>query len=389
MRWLPRARRLAHEVVRPESRWHSAVATVPRHHFVPRWWDSAEGMWALRVGADDPDAWLEAAYSDQTLVTRVDACHADNAGPGDVLDRGTPTSSSTLPSLVVRMYRHAMISDDSHVLVTTGSGYGTALACARLGDSQVTSIDVDKHLVRLAEERLAALGERPYMRVCDITGPLPGQYDRIVSTVSVRPVPATWLTALRPGGRLVTTIAGTGLILTADKTADGGAVGRIEWDRAGFMRTRHGSTYDQPVEAIWEGAARGDGEEVSTGEYPQRYPEEVTTSRYPLLYPPDAWDVMSMLELKFPGIEYRKKEEGGTRMVWLLHPNGSWARASTSGFLDSPTVHQSGPLRLWSELDRIRNRLNREGALPVYGARVTIAPDGTTTLTRGAWETTL
>ncbi|MFJ7116197.1 protein-L-isoaspartate(D-aspartate) O-methyltransferase [Streptomyces albogriseolus] len=376
MRWLPQARRLAHEVVRPESRWHSAVATVPRHHFVPRWWDSVEGVWALRVGADDPDAWLEAAYSDRTLVTRVDACHADNASPGDVRDCGTPTSSSTLPSLVVRMYRHAMIADDSHVLVTTGSGYGTALACARLGDAQVTSIDVDKHLVQLAEERLAALGERPSMQVRDITGPLPGEYDRIVSTVSVRPVPATWLSALRPGGRLVTTIAGTGLILTADKTADGGAVGRIEWERAGFMRTRHGATYDRPVEATWDGAARDDGEEVST-------------SRYPLLYPPDAWDVMSMLELELPGIEYRKREEGGTRTVWLLHPDGSWARAGTSGFLDSPTVHQSGPRRLWTELDRIRNRLNREGGLPVYGARVTITPDGTTTLTRGAWETTL
>lgn len=375
MKWLPQARRLAHEVVRPESRWHSAVAKVPRHQFVPCWWEADDGVWKLRIGPDNPAAWLEAVYSDQTLVTRVDACHADNAGVGDVLSGGTATSSSTLPSLVVRMYRHAMIADDSRTLVTTGTGYGTALACARLGSGLVTSIDVDEHLVKTADERLMLLGEQPHLEVCDITGPLPGEYDRIVSTVSVRPVPVSWLRALRPGGRLVTTIAGTGLILTADKTADGGAVGRIEWDRAGFMRTRHGDDYEHPSDDVWQGAATEEGEE--------------STSRYPLLYPPDAWDVMSMLELRFPGIEYRCTQDGDTRTVWLLHPDGSWARATSAEFLASPVVHQGGPQRLWSALDRIRNRLNREGTLPLYGARVAITPDGTTTLTRGSWTLTL
>ncbi|MFB7576372.1 protein-L-isoaspartate O-methyltransferase [Streptomyces sp. NPDC056165] len=376
MKWLPQARRLAHQVVRPESRWHASVANVPRHKFVPRWWEQDGDAWRLRTGPDNPEAWLEAAYSDQSLVTRVDACHADNANDGDVLPDGTPTSSSTLPSLVVRMYRHAMIDDGHQVLVTTGTGYGTALACARLGGEHVTSVDVDEHLVKLAADRLTLLGEDPRMEVCDITGPLPGEYDRIVTTVSVRPVPVSWLKALRTGGRFVTTISGTGLILTADKTADGGAVGRIEWDRAGFMPTRHGDDYDHPAEAIWEGAAKEEG-------------EVTLTSRYPLLYPPDAWDVMSMLELQLPGIEYRKKQDGNTRTVWLLYPDGSWARASATGLLESPVVHQAGPRRLWSDLDRIRNRLNREGALPVYGAQVTIDPDGTTTLTRGSWKATL
>ncbi|WP_327187982.1 protein-L-isoaspartate(D-aspartate) O-methyltransferase [Streptomyces sp. NBC_01334] len=374
MKWLPQARRLAHEVVRPESRWHSAVATVPRHSFVPRWWEQDGETWHLRTGADDPAAWLQAAYSDQTLVTQVDACHADTTSNRVI--EGKPASSSTLPSLVVRMYRHAMIADGDQLLVTTGTGYGTALACARLGDAQVTSVDVDENLVKLAEERLAVLDDRPRMEVCDITGPLPGEYDRLVSTVSVRPVPVSWLRALRPGGRLVTTIAGTGLILTADKTADGGARGRIEWDRAGFMRAHHGGVYDRLPEGVWKQAAQGQGEEIST-------------SRYPLLYPPDAWDVMSMLELKLPGIDYRRSQDADTRTVWLLHPDGSWARATAHGFLESPVVHESGSRRLWAELDRIRNRLNREGALPVYGAQVSISPDGMATLTRGSWQTVL
>ncbi|MER6633695.1 protein-L-isoaspartate(D-aspartate) O-methyltransferase [Streptomyces sp. NPDC000987] len=376
MNWLPLARRLAREVIRPESRWHSAMAEVPRHVFVPRWWEPDGGVWALRDGPSDPDGWLAAAYSNRTLVTRVDARHADHAGPGDVVTGdAVPTSSATLPGLVVQMYRHAMIGDANDVLVTTGTGYGTALACARLGSGRVTSVDVDEELVKLAAGRLAELGEHPRMEVCDITGPLPGEYDRIVATVSVRPVPVSWLHALRPGGRLVTTLAGTGLILTADKTDDGGAEGRIEWDRAGFMRTRHGSTYAPPARLGPE-AREGDG-------------EEVTTSRYPLLYPPDAWDVMSMLELTVPGIDYRLRQAGDERTVWLLHPDRSWARAAAAGLLDSPTVHQAGPQRLWDELERIRNRLNREGGLPVYGARARLDPDGVLTLSRGSWSMTV
>ncbi|MDX2758375.1 methyltransferase domain-containing protein [Streptomyces europaeiscabiei] len=378
MKWLPQAQRLAREVVRPESRWHAAVASVPRHQFVPRWWEADGDVWILRDGWSDPDTWLQEAYTDKTLVTRVNACHADIAITEDIgiVSDGTPTSSSTLPSLVVGMYRHAMIANGNHVLVTTGTGYGTALACARLGSGHVTSIDVDEHLVKTARDRLALIGEDPRVEVCDITGPLPGEYDRIVATVSVRRVPVSWLQALRPGGRFVTTIAGTGLILTADKTADGGAVGRIEWDRAGFMPTRHGDDYEHLTEDAWKGAAQGEGEEIST-------------SRYPLLYPPDAWDVMSMLELQLPGIGYRHTQNGDHRTVWLLHPDGSWARATASSFLGSPAVHQSGPQRLWGELERIRHRLNREGALPVYGARARIDPDGTLTLSRGTWSVTV
>ncbi|MEZ7007459.1 protein-L-isoaspartate(D-aspartate) O-methyltransferase [Streptomyces sp. AD55] len=344
---------------------------------MPGWWerDDTDG-WRLHSGPDDPAAWLETAYSDRTLVTQVGGHHADLVGQAPVLAGGRPASSSTLPSLVVRMYRHAMISDSDDILVTTGSGYGTALACARLGADRVTSIDVDEHLVRLATDRLALHGEAPRILVRDITGPLPGRYDRIVTTVSVRQIPVSWLRALRPGGRLVTTVSGTGLILTADKNADGGATGRVEWDRAGFMGARHGDDHHRLDDSVWKEAGEGDGEETST-------------SRYPLLDPQDAWDVMSMLELTCPGIDYRVREAGGTRTVWLLHPDGSWARASATGFLDSPVVHESGPQRLWDRLERIRHRLNRSGSLPVHGARVSITPDGETTLSRGSWSTTL
>ncbi|MFD4508395.1 protein-L-isoaspartate(D-aspartate) O-methyltransferase [Streptomyces sp. NPDC058457] len=376
MDWQTHARRLAADVVRPDSRWHEPLADTPRHVFVPRWWENLDGVWELRDGTADPEAWMRAAYADRTLVTRVGPVHADLAEPGAIVTEGKPTSSSTLPGLVVSMYRHAMINDDSRVLVTTGTGYGTALLCRRLSDQLVTSVDVDPYLVGVARERLASIGLSPRMASADITGPLPGAFDRIVSTVSVRPVPASWLAALRPGGRLVTTIAGTGLVLVADKTRDGGAKGRIAPDAAGFMRTRHGDDYEHTTGEVWEKAQASDGDQVST-------------SPYPLLYVPDSWEVMSMLELLAPSIDHRVAQVGDERTVWLLHQDGSWARATAVGFLGSPTVHQGGPRRLWDVLEKIRHRLNREGGLPVYGAQVAIDPDGTTTLSRGSWTTTL
>ncbi|MBR7679324.1 protein-L-isoaspartate(D-aspartate) O-methyltransferase, partial [Streptomyces daliensis] len=74
-----------------------------------------------------------------------------------------------------------------------------------------------------------------------------------------------------------------------------------------------------------------------------------------------------MLELRAPGTEcaYREDEDG-RRTAWLVHPDGSWARA-TGSKSEPPTVHQSGPRHLWDVLDRIRNRLNTRGGLPVYG----------------------
>jgi SAM-dependent methyltransferase len=255
--------------------------------------------------------------------------------------------------------------------VGTGAGGLTAYAARRLGAEHVTSIDVDPYLVDAAHDRLAAMGLRPTFATVDATGPLPGMYDRIIATVSVRPLPASWLAALRPGGRLVTTIANTSLILTAWKDGDGGATGRIERDRAGFMTTRHGDDYPPGLAELVTAAWEADGAEATTG-------------RFPVLNLDDAWEVRSMLEVTMPGVETDYRRDGDTRTAVLVHADGSWARATADRFA-SPIVHQGGPRRLWSGLERIRLRLNCEGGLPLYGARVRITPEGVCHLTRGGW----
>jgi protein-L-isoaspartate O-methyltransferase len=373
--WQLRAGALASVATHPTSRWRAPVATIPRHEFVPRWWQRGPDGWELHDGTADQEAWLETAYADRSLITRVGPLHADHAEPGDH-PAGTPTSSATLPGLMVAMFQRARICDGHTLLdVGTGSGYGAALAAARLGSDRVTSVDVDPYLVQAAGDRLTGVGLSPRLMAVDATGPLPGQWDRIVATVGVRPIPASWLAALRPGGRLVATIAGTSLIVTADKTPDGGAQGVVEWERAGFMTTRHDDDYPPGAADLLSSAGVRSGEQVSTGPYP-------------VVDVANAWDLAGMLELTVPGVAHSYEEANGVRTAVMAHADRSWARATARGG-DRPRVHQGGPRRLWDELDRLRAYWLQHGELPVRGARVFIRPDGRTTLARGGWHVRL
>lgn len=375
--WERHAAWLSRQVTEPGSRWRPLVAAVPRHEFVPRWWSRQGDAWTLEDGPAKPPAdWLGGVYRDTSLVTQVGTLHADHAGDQD-RPQGRPTSSGTMPGLVVSMYRHAMIDDDMDVLdVGTGTGYGAALLATRLGDDHVTTIDIDPYLVKSAEDRIATTGLRPLVAVADATGPLPGEYDRIVSMTSVAPVPASWLAALRPGGRLVTTLTGTGLIITANKTPDGGAKGQTQFDRAGFMEARTGPGYPPgPLRAI-PGALDGDIGDITTG-------------RYPVVNTTWAWELFSMLGVTVPGIEHHfESSPDGKRTAWLAHPDGSWARATATGD-EPPEVRQGGPQRLWDTADDIRHTWLTDGNLPAYGAAITISPDGSIHLKKGRWETVI
>jgi protein-L-isoaspartate O-methyltransferase len=375
--WENHAAWLSRQVTEPGSRWRPLVAVVPRHEFVPRWWSRQGDGWTLEDGpAKTPADWLGGVYRDTSLITQIGTLHADHASQQD-RPEGRPTSSSTMPGLVVTMYRHAMIDDDTDILdIGTGTGYGAALLATRLGDDRVTTIDIDPYLVKTAEERIATTGLRPLVAVADATGPLPGDYDRIVSMTSVAPIPASWLAALRPDGRIVTTLTGTGLIITANKTPDGGAKGQTQFDRAGFMQARTAPDYPPgPLRAI-PGALDGDVGDITTG-------------RYPVVNTSFAWELFSMLGVTVPGIEHHfESGPDGKRTAWLAHPDGSWARATATGD-EPPEVRQDGPRRLWDTADQIRHTWLTDGNLPAYGAAVTITPDGGIHLKKGRWETTI
>jgi len=375
MDWQQHAARLSAQVTDPVSRWLGPVAETPRHELVPRWWErDGVGEWRLRDGAADATAWMAAAYANRSLITRVGTLHADKAQLGDHPE-GLPTSSATLPSLVVRMLRHGRLADGLSLLdLGTGAGGLTAYACHRLGDGCVTSLDVDPYLVGVAGERLASLGHHPRMVTADATEHVPGSYDRIVSTVGLPAGPglAPVVTALAPGGRIATTIGRTCLIITGWKRENGDVIGQVERDTAGFMLTRSGDDYPPALAELFTLARDGKSEDTNMG-------------AYPVVDLANAWELSSMLQVTTPGVEVDYELHDRTRTACLVHPDGSWARASADG-TDLPEVHQGGPQRLWTALERIRHQLNGEGLLPLLGARVRITPDGVCHLSRGSWH---
>lgn len=378
MDWDRQAIALADRVTHPDSRWLDIVSGVARHDLVPRWWEKDEsGAWTLRVGTDDLKTWAKVAYGDRSVVTQVGARHADHA-ERDERPEGLPTSSATLPSLVVRMLRHGRIREGLRTLdLGTGAGGLTAYASLRIGDRNVTSLDIDPYLTYAARPRLAAMGLHPNFITADATDHIPGSYERAVSTVGLpagpglRPV----LAALVTGGRLATTLGRTSLIVTGWKETNGDVVGVVERDTAGFMLTRSGDNYPPALSELLALAKGSEGDERTTG-------------RYPVVDVANAWELSSMLEVTTPGVEHTYEQRDRHRTAYMVHADGSWARASAE-WSDPPEVHQGGPRRLWTALERIRNRQAMEGSLPLLGAKVRITPNGVVHLSRGQWRASM
>ena len=78
-------------------------------------------------------------------------------------------------------------------------------------------------------------------------------------------------------------------------------------------------------------------------------------------------------------------ENDGRRTAWMIHPDGSWARA-TGMEHDAPHVTQGGSQRLWDILDDLRGYWLSHGYFQLYGATALIEHDGTIRLRRGKWR---
>ncbi|MGH3835968.1 MAG: MvdC/MvdD family ATP grasp protein [Pseudonocardiaceae bacterium] len=174
-----------------DDAWRQAFTAVPRHALVPRFYRTNDRAVIDNANPDDQKAWLEAVYSNKTLVTQIT--------PTDV------TSSGTMPGLLAKMLTTIRINTGDNALhVGTGTGY-TALLCKRLGSNKVTTIDIDPALSNHARTRLDHIGYTPTV----VTGngaqgyPPNAPYDAILATCALRRIPADWLAQTAPGARIL------------------------------------------------------------------------------------------------------------------------------------------------------------------------------------------
>lgn len=342
------AKALAGEGVLTDPGWRAAVERVPRHRFVPGFYlpaDQYDGqgltVWEPVTTELDYGRWLGAAYSDTTLITQFDGDEPDWKNP-QVRHGGAPTSSSTLPSLVVRMWADADVQEGHTVLeIGTGTGYSTALACERLGSADVTSIEVDPHRLQHASRRAVRLRLHPTLAVADgLYGYWPeAKFDRIVAACSFRAVPSALLAQTRPGGRILLTLSGwlygyARVLLTVN--GDGTAEGQLLGGTVSFMSAR---THAAPVfgnPAHW---AAGLPEACRVARHS---PERITAATE------EAFHLRFLAQCTVPDAQMTTAGD----VVHLIDVvTGSAATLTPTG--DRWEVREGGPVRLWERIEGV------------------------------------
>jgi protein-L-isoaspartate O-methyltransferase len=325
-----------------------AFLNVPRHPFVPVFYrrdDERFVPWRLADG--DPDAWLDAVYTDDSLVTEVDGVHAEDAAPEGLT--GVPTSSSTAPSLMADMLDALNVREGNDVLEAgTGTGYNAGLLSFLAGDKHVTTVECSEPLTTKARARLGELGFAPLVIHGDGARHLPADatYDRIIATASVRRVPAEWLERLRPGGIMVVPIKGTlagGMIARLVKLPDGTAAGHILHTPAAFMPLRTGAETPVQIPAIPDGPSRDT-------ELPARALDDWTFSFFAQLHMPAGL------------VRAYRRDRHGLHVTTLFDPADNSATRITDTPDGPPAVTTTGPRDLWRRMEaahRLWQRLNR------------------------------
>jgi methyltransferase of ATP-grasp peptide maturase system len=343
--------------------WRRAIEQVPREQFLGgRVYRCIDGPGATLWEPTTPGeigqaAWLELAYENTTWVTQLDG--HDQTATGKV--QGAPTSSSTLPGLVVQMLEDLDVHDGDRVLeIGTGSGYSTALLCQRLGGGLITSIEVDEGVAARAAMALRVAGHAPTLVTGDgLAGhPDNGPYDRIIATCSVRTIPDAWLTQTRPGGRILTTLSGwlygSGLV-NLEVTGGGRAEGRFLPGTVSFMPARAHAAPTLTQVPPREGESR-----------PARYGPEILAD----------WMGRFLAQLAAPGAQNAHlsgDEDTPPADLLIDQATGSyaWLTAKPEG---AWTVIQDGPTRLWDQIEQTITAWQEASAPPQHEFVISVTP---------------
>ena len=357
-------RELADELNSPA--WQAAVEAVPRHEIVPRFYVASDApgpttyvpIMRELAGVEE---WLRRAYSNESLITQFNGREIDWEDPQPI-SNAAPTSSSTLPGLVVRMLDDLDIDDDQDMTeYGTGTGYSTALLCHRLGAGRVTSVETDPDVAARACAALDRCGYRPQLVVgngLDGSGRVEPA-DRTIATMGVRSIPPAWVRETRPGGIVLATLRGwmrslglVRLVVEDEHTA----TGRIVAGDPTFMIARQQTAPD----SLGMLPGPEDGEARATPHGPE------------LL---NVHDSGFVAQLAMPGARwFSVPDDDGTLNTYVLDaPTESFAVLSPTG--DGWLVRQGGPARLWDEVERSLSVWHAAGSPGPSAFGVTVAPE--------------
>ncbi|CAM3731184.1 methyltransferase domain-containing protein [Nocardiopsis rhodophaea] len=344
-----------------------AMLAVPREVFVPDAGVASPangGRYPIDRRAR-PEEWQRAVYSNTAVITQWDDEQTDPARVD--LYRDTPSSSISEPGIAFTFLTVLGPRDHDRVLeVGTGTGYTAAVLSARVGEHNVTSVEVDPAVAEQAAANLKAAGFAPRVLVTDGADGHrdDAPYDRVHATCAVRRVPGAWVTQTRPGGVIVVPWQpgydfGWIVRLTV---ADEAAHGRFH-ERAGYMMLR-----DQRAEMRF--SVHHEDKAVTT------------TTR---LDPRSIVDAGEGAELAITALAPDVKlipirASGGTVSVSLYEigePEGAWAACDYEPGGDAFEVTQYGERRLWDEVEEAFLRWLELGSPGADRFGLTVMVDGT------------
>lgn len=338
-----------------DSDWLPSFALVQRSAFLPdlMWpFDMATARTVTVDRTKDPELWHRYAEDNVPIVTQWDDGKHQGSEPGEV-----STSSISMPSVVFPMLRDLEVRLGDRVLeIGTGTGYNAALLGVRLGLSQVVSVEVDPAIAAAARTAL----ERARLPVTVITadgfeGYAAGApYDRVIATVGVREVPFAWVEQTSPGGVIVapwgTHFSNQDAVARLIVSDDGASASGHFTDPAEFMNLRSQRLPFAGHNAYAPAGVQG-AETSST-----TLPEEVFTGG-------EFGAPAFAIGLRVPQCTHTvalKRE--GTRRVWFYGLDDmSWACAFFRNDHPETTVYQSGPRRLWDEVESAYGWWERAG----------------------------
>jgi protein-L-isoaspartate(D-aspartate) O-methyltransferase len=299
------------------------------------------------------------------LVTQWDDGQHIGAEPGTV-----PTSSASMPSVVASMLRDLDVSDGMRVLeVGTGTGWNAGLLARRLGSGNVVSVEIDAAVTEQAWSALKRAGLGPEVVHGDGREgwPAGAPYDRVIVTAGVRVIPPSWLEQTRPGGLILapwgTHYSDQDALVRLTVNKDGSASGQ-------FLRM---------VEFMKLRAQRLDWNRFN--EHVPEFPGDADVSATPVTLAGigDRYESVGFVTgLCVPDCAHvvnRSDEESGKAWFFDL-TSRSWAAVEFRDSEPTARVYQSGPRRLWDEVERALTWWADHGSPSLDRFGLTVCSDG-------------